>query len=119
MRGRLSKKLYSSAKWKRHIRRRQEYELIGSQRKIQRLKSVEQDDAARLRLEQARNKRKQSRAEVRLKAPANFSLIENPEETIAFLARIQGASVTRNISLDLQEVGRMTRYTTLPVLSAQ
>jgi hypothetical protein len=93
----MTKKLYSTAKWKRYLKSRQLSELKKLQRKRSR--------GGRARRPHGRP---ENRLFAKLRVPANFSLIHNPEETIHFLREFSSLAVNYNIKLDLSGVTEIT-----------
>jgi hypothetical protein len=95
----MSKKLYSSQRWKRRIKVRQEA----------------QDRAARRRNERRRGRQKnrvitpaERRALHSVAAPEKFSIVDNPEEAIAFLSNLRFYAEKHNLDLDLSGVTYLT-----------
>jgi len=74
----MSKKLYSTLKWKRYMRGRQEYQLVQTQAKRRDLKRDRSRTPPLVRLHPSQLPL------IPLKVPQTFSMIENPVETIAF-----------------------------------
>jgi hypothetical protein len=94
------KKLFISAKWKSHIAARQR-----SQAK------------ARVRFADYRHRRntnrglaprRRSRKPSHVRAPAVFSLLRNPSESIEFINRLKILALYNNVFVDLSEVREMT-----------
>jgi hypothetical protein len=92
----MSKKLYSTEKWKRYIKTRQEAELRSSQRRRNRRVSIRKF---------VHPDRRKFFTEV---APTTFSLLENPEETIAFLNGLRSHANKYRLTLDLANVNKLT-----------
>src|SRR6266436_2020579 len=94
----MSKKLYSTAKWKRFLKSRQLSELKKSQRRKKRRRGIvrfKRQPAARL-------------PEIPLKVPNDFSVISNPEETIGFLPEFAFIAKNNNLNLDLRGITHIT-----------
>jgi len=93
----MTKKLYSTAKWKRYLKSRQLSELKKLRRRGSR---------------SGRSRRPHGRPENRyqavLRVPANFSLIHNPEETVHFLREFSSHAINYNIKLDLSSVSKIS-----------
>jgi hypothetical protein len=94
----MTKKLYSTAKWKRYLKSRQLSEL----KKLQRSRGRRRGRARRP------HGRPENRLVARLQVPTNFSLIHNPEETIHFLREFSTLAINYNIKLDLTGVNGIT-----------
>ncbi|MDP8990161.1 MAG: hypothetical protein M3N41_08815, partial [Acidobacteriota bacterium] len=99
----MGKKLYSKPKWKRYIRHRQLAQLRAARR-------VEQ--ARRIRpvvpVSGRRKRKKDIRPRRTIVAPPVLSLIDNPEDTIAFLDEIESSARSNHLSLDLSHVSTLT-----------
>jgi hypothetical protein len=102
----MSKRLYTRAKWKAHSRERQRDELQ-KLRRNQRSRS-ETDLDAQKRESQRSLRKKHRRPYSTIKAPSNFSIVQNAEETIQFLHEIEIISRTHHIALDLANVESLT-----------
>lgn len=94
----MSKKLYSTPKWKNRIARAQERELENTRRK---------NSPSQRRLK-GYYRPKPKRKTVTLVLPNSFSIIDNPEETIAFLEEYERQGARNNIRLDLDGVSHLT-----------
>jgi hypothetical protein len=93
----VSKRLYSTAKWKEYSRRRQLDEL----RKVRRHRAVEHAaEVGRQTEHSIRKKHRRPFSEIR--APAVFSIVNNPEGLIEIISK------THNITLDLSGVKSLT-----------
>jgi hypothetical protein len=102
----VSKRLYSLSQWKCHSRRRQEKELGKVRRRSTLLKRQHLDRSEGYTIRHA--KKKDRRAIASLHVPRVFSLIQNPEEVIQFLNRIEALSRAQHLSLKLEEVETLT-----------
>jgi hypothetical protein len=91
----MSKKLFATPEWKRRIARAQARELANTRR---RKKPTYRRDRAFSRA------RAPKRSTASLTVPAVFSLIDNPNETIAFLNEFERVAGKKNINLDLQGI---------------
>jgi hypothetical protein len=94
----MSKKLFSTAKWKKYLRSRQLYELkkLREHKRSRRLLNPPKRSAiARLPF-------------VKLIVPGNFSIINNPEETIAFVRECGVVARWNNLNLDLSKITQIT-----------
>src|ERR1700731_3653356 len=98
----MSKKLYSTLKWKRYMRARQEYQLAQTRAKRGDLK---RDRSPTPPLEPLHPSQLPL---IPLKVPQTFSMIENPVETIAFFRMFRDITRKSNLRLDMQEVSRIT-----------
>jgi hypothetical protein len=94
----MSKKLYSTAKWKKYLKSRQEYQL----RRVQARRS-RRHPIVPLRRIQPRQL-----AFATLVAPSSFSIIHNPTRTINFLAEFRYKARYNNLMLDLRGVTQIT-----------
>jgi hypothetical protein len=92
----MSKKLFSTEKWKKHLKSRQEAALRSSQRR--------KSGRVPARKFVPPNRRKFF-TEV---APTTFSLVDNPEEAIAFLNGLRSRADRYNLTLDLASVNKLT-----------
>jgi hypothetical protein len=95
----VSKKLYSTEKWKKYLKDRQET----------------QDRNAKRRRNRARGREKaphvtppERRKFYLVAAPAKFSIVENPEDAIAYLSNLRFYAERHNLSLDLSGVTHLT-----------
>jgi hypothetical protein len=98
----MSKKLYSTLKWKRYMKARQKYQL--AQMRARRV---------HLRLRRSRNLPLERLHPgqlpfVPLKVPQRFSMIDNPEETIAFFRSFRDITRRNNLQLNMQSVNYLT-----------
>lgn len=93
----MSKKLYSAERWKRHLKRRQLYQL---ERTRKRRKTGYVD----VRKARPREKRRF----VDLKLPTTFSIVENPEEVLEFLSTLKFYAGRHNVNLDLSEISAIS-----------
>jgi hypothetical protein len=92
----MSKKLYSTAKWKSHVTRAQERELANVRRRKN----------SGTKPHQAHQRPKTDT--VTLTLPAVFSIVRNPEETIEFLRNVEENARRYHINFNLQPVTDMT-----------
>jgi hypothetical protein len=94
----MSKKLFASKKWKKYLKSRQLYELDRlRERRIHHHESRRPKHKPSSRLPFAR-----------LNLPTEFSIINNPEETIAFLRQAIFVARNNNLELDLKNVSRIS-----------
>jgi hypothetical protein len=95
----MSKKLYSTASWKRRIASAQQRELDKTQRRntssFKRHHRAPKSIGAKTRT-------------VTLQFPVTFSFVRNPNETIEFLAEFERVASKSNVTLDLQNVSDIT-----------
>jgi hypothetical protein len=94
----MSKKLYSTAKWKKYLRSRQVAELK-NRRRSRRERRISQ---------RPRGGSPSARKFVPLKAPAVFSILRNADEVNSFLREFALYSRQFNIDLDLRDVTDIT-----------
>ena len=92
----MSKKLYSTAKWKKHLRRRQLSQLKALQRRRRHPRV-----SRRLLLHQKRQ------TEI-VKVPHNFSLVSNPVEVISFFNRLHLLAARNHLTLDMSGTSVIT-----------
>jgi hypothetical protein len=95
----MSKKLFASARWKAHLKRRQEAQDARLRRGKRRFKP---QTAVKVVPLSARRKYHT------LSVPAKFSIIENCEEVVAFLNEVKLLSKKANLTLDLSGVSSLT-----------
>lgn len=93
----MSKKLFSTARWKLYLKSRQ----------------LAQDRSAKRRRHRGKQQKKHQkpigrRAFHTLVAPSNFSIVHNSVATIAFLNNLRFYSAKYNLTLDLSGVGLLT-----------
>jgi len=92
----MSKKLFSTGRWKRYLKSRQ----------------LAQDRNAKRRRHRGKQQKHQRPVERRtyynLVAPSNFSIVQNSAATIAFLNNLRFYSAKYNLALDLSGVGLLT-----------
>jgi hypothetical protein len=96
----MSKKLYSTQKWKDYIRARQDAERRNAQRRRRGPRftgTVAQKQEARIR-----------RDYQTVEAPSVFSIVNNPDAAMQFFANLELYSRRYNINLDLQKVETLT-----------
>jgi hypothetical protein len=79
----MSKKLYSTNRWKRRVKARQEYQLRAARR--QRLRRSTSRNAAHTPSARQLSQQKHHW----LAAPATFSMVENPEEVVRFFHEME------------------------------
>jgi hypothetical protein len=93
----MSKKLFSTERWKRYLKARQAAEERSAKRR-------------RRRAAFAHKSRKpvEQRGYRTLAAPAKFSMVENPEATVSFLNNLRFFSGKYNLTLDLSAVQLLT-----------
>jgi hypothetical protein len=94
----MSKKLYSTEKWKRYLKSRQRYQLRHARERRRRRRG-----AVPLRRRQARNL-----PFLTLAVPGNFSIIHNPADSIKFLREFRYLARNNNLTLNLAEVTHIT-----------
>jgi hypothetical protein len=90
------KRLITKIRWKRWIYQRSRRELAKRQRRA--------DQSVFRHLMRAKN----SRPTLTVKLPPNFSLIESPDEVIAFCNQIRLSAQTNHLRFDLSEISRLT-----------
>jgi hypothetical protein len=93
----MSKKLFSTERWKRYLKSRQ----------------LAQDRNAKRRRHRGKQQKRHQqpiaqRAFYTLAAPSNFSIVQNSTATIAFLNNLRFYSAKYNINLDLSRVASLT-----------
>jgi hypothetical protein len=95
----MSKKLYSSQKWKAYLKRRQQAELAKrqSRNRISR-------GPTRARVVPHQHQKRF----LQLHVPTNFSLIQNPNEVVTFLNQVKALAKKSNLMLDLTRVTEMS-----------
>ena len=93
----MSKKLFSTERWKRYLKSRQLAEDRNAKRRRHRGKQ-----------QQKHQRPIAQRAFETLVAPPNFSIVQNAVATIAFLNNLRFYSAKYNITLDLSGVGLLT-----------
>lgn len=96
----MSKKIYSTQKWKDYIRARQEAETRNAQRRSRAPRftgTAAQKRAARIR-----------RQYWTVEAPSIFSIVNNPDEAMEFFANLELYSTRYNINLRLLDVKTLT-----------
>lgn len=91
----MSKKLYSTERWKNRILAGQKREL----NKLRRRKLSSGSNHYRIATELTYT---------HLRAPSTFSITKNPEESIGFLNQIESISQSKNIDLDISSVSSLT-----------
>jgi hypothetical protein len=96
----MSKKLYSTQKWKDYIRTRQEAE----QRNARRRKTGSKFTGTVAQKQEARSRRQFQTVE----APSVFSIVNNPDEAMRFFINLELYSSRYNINLDLSKVETLT-----------
>jgi hypothetical protein len=96
----MSKKLYSTQKWKDYIRARQKAE----ERNARRRKTGPRFTGTAAQKQQVRSRRRFQTVE----APSVFSIVNNPDEAMRFFANLELYSGRYNINLDLSKVGTLT-----------
>lgn len=99
----MSKRLFTTAKWKVNSYRRQRDAL----RQIRRKLKTQGNPLEEVQSDRSR-KKKHRRPVSTIVAPANFSVANNPEELIRFLSQLEFLSGTYNIHLDLSGVTNLT-----------
>src|SRR5271157_2086495 len=98
LRAHMSKKLYSTAKWKRYMKARQRYQLRAIRESRYRRRGyipLRRIPARRLPF-------------LTLRAPDTLSIIHSPTETVAFLREFRLFSQRNNLTLDLTAVTDIT-----------
>ena len=94
----MSKKLYSSEKWKRYLKSRQRYQLRRTRERRRRRRG-----AIPIKRQQSRNL-----PVVTLAVPGNFSIIRNPADSIKFLRDFRYPVQNNNLTLNLTSVTHIT-----------
>jgi hypothetical protein len=92
----MSKKLYSSNKWKNRVRERQQYELRRLTFRKRRPRFF------------ASAKPFEKRNFLSLRVPTVFSFVKNPEEMIRFVNQLKFYASKHNVSLDLSDLSDLT-----------
>ena len=87
----MSKKLYSTQKWKNYLKSRQRYQLRRTRERGRRRREVIPLTRTRFR----------HLPFATLAVPSSFSIIQNPNETIAFLREFRYVAQRNNLTLDL------------------
>lgn len=93
----MSKKLFSTERWKRYLKTRQEAQDRSAKRRRHRARFIHKAQ-----------KPIERRTFQTLVAPSEFSMIRNSDETISFLNRIRFYAGKYNLILDLSAVERLT-----------
>src|SRR5689334_5427664 len=94
----MSKKLYSTEKWKNYMRARQAYQLGRTREKRHRLR----------RAKPFTRSHPHYLPTIQLKVPITFSIRNNPAGTIGFIREFRKLVKANNLSLDLGEVTTIT-----------
>src|SRR6267142_3473983 len=94
----MSKKLYSTEKWKSHLKVRQDAEMRKAQERNREVRSHTYP----------RRSPRPKRDTIVLPLPNDFSIIHNPEETVQFLLDFENRSRKKNIKLDLSALSTIT-----------
>ena len=96
----MSKKLYSTNKWKNYLRHRQEDELRKRQRHRVKKRA--------LQAERIKRRKHEGPKFVTVTATNVFSLVRNPEEVTAFLRQVKFLGEKSNLAFDLSGITAMT-----------
>jgi len=96
----MSKKLYSTNKWKTYLKHRQEDELRKRQRHRVKKRA--------LQYERVKKRRHAGPRFATVTAPSVFSLVKNPEEVTAFLRQTSFLGERNNVTFDLSGITTMT-----------
>jgi hypothetical protein len=99
----MGKKLFSTRKWKEYLKQRQEYEIQKRNRRNKRGGRAGRPSLAREIA--AKNARRRFHL---LRAPTEFSIIQNAPGVIAFLTALEYYSQQSNVTIDLSEVTLIT-----------